>query len=130
MGEAPDGRGPIWWILTPTGDIYPEELEVPPLTGLAISDLAGGRVRGTMKPAGRRLDAVYEFVEGRGPGELLPQTVVKAMRAAERQDAKARGTKADQSESGPRRRLNQTGPRGRRWGLHRESPGRPEGQRW
>ncbi|CAK0881191.1 unnamed protein product [Prorocentrum cordatum] len=46
MGEAPDEPGSvIMWAMTPTGDIYPEELSVPPLLGIAPRDLAGTRIR-------------------------------------------------------------------------------------
>ena len=72
----------IYWVLTPDGDIYPEEISTPPLAGLvqclddSTIDLT------TMKPRGRRLHQGYGFVELRGVGVLTPLTVGRAMRAA------------------------------------------------
>ena len=78
----------LFWILTPTGDIYPEELHVPPLVGLAISDDDEGRKPGSMRPRGRRLAEIFGFEERRGPGALEPKAVVEAMLAAEHEDTK------------------------------------------
>ena len=82
-GEPLLGDGAsVFWILTPTGDIYPEELRAPPLAGLIQLDQSGVSIRGTMVPAGRRLRQVFGFVEGRGAGALTPLVVIRALEAA------------------------------------------------
>ncbi|CAK0857511.1 unnamed protein product [Prorocentrum cordatum] len=42
---ADDPSALIMWVWTPTGDIYPEELSVPPLLGIAPCDLEGTPMR-------------------------------------------------------------------------------------
>lgn len=36
VGTEPDSDGPYWWALTPDSDLYPQEMTVPPLRGLAF----------------------------------------------------------------------------------------------
>ncbi len=37
-GESLYNGGMVWWVLTPDGDVYPEELAAPPLEGIAYND--------------------------------------------------------------------------------------------
>ncbi|CAK0906068.1 unnamed protein product, partial [Prorocentrum cordatum] len=37
-GESLYNGGMVWWVLTPDGDVYPEELAAPPLEGIAYYD--------------------------------------------------------------------------------------------
>ena len=76
----------VFWILTPDGDIYPEELNVPPLLGLCLCDEEGDmKARGAMHPRGRRCRRYYEFGDG-SVEELTPLVIGRAMAAAEKED--------------------------------------------
>ena len=80
----------VYWILTPDGDIYPEELSVPPLSAYCQCDEEGDlRRRGGMTPVGRRCRRFYAFGEG-SVEELTPLVVCRAMTAAEREDNRYR----------------------------------------
>ena len=61
----------IYWVVTPTGDIYPEILGIhADMSGFCVIDPATDDVmRGTMKPLGRRLEEVFGFEEWRSIGD-------------------------------------------------------------
>ena len=81
----------VYWILTPDGDIYPEELNVPPLSAYCQCDKAGRlRRHSGMTPAGRR--CCRHFALGEGAVErLTPMVARHAMAVAEREDNRYRG---------------------------------------
>ena len=61
MEQAPVGPNPkIFWIITPGGDLYPEQLNVPPLMGLGLCDDDGNLVRSTLE-GGQRVGQIHEF---------------------------------------------------------------------
>ena len=84
---ATDDDSPIRWILTPDGDVYPEELSSPPLRSLFGFDKTGARVPLSRRRIGGKSDLIYGFAPA-GPGsvELTVDTVLKACNAAAETD--------------------------------------------
>ena len=100
-GESCRNPDAVFWVLTPDGDIYPEEIGVAPLTGVvSCSDDSRLDLR-TMRPRGRRLRRAYEFVAGREAGTLSALTVARAIQAAttEEETAARRGIKPPEGVS-------------------------------
>jgi hypothetical protein len=88
--EEVDSDKNIFWVVTPTGDVYPEVLAVPPLRSIVVWR-QGAVVRGTMTPVGRRLGKVFGF--GGARLSLVPRVVVVAMNAANEEEDRHRGAK-------------------------------------
>eukprot|EP00972_Heterocapsa_arctica_P037832 5569122-Heterocapsa_arctica.AAC.1 len=80
--EAADPASPIRWILTPDGDVYPEELSCPPLKSLSGLDANGERFPLDRRRLGHRSAQVYGFKQGRGGGEITVQNALQAAAAA------------------------------------------------
>ena len=60
----------VFWVLTATGDVYPESIHVGPdirSYGLLDEDDDERLIRNSVHPAGRRLGTVFGFEADRGP---------------------------------------------------------------
>ena len=93
MGFEPQGgEGSAWWVLTPTGDVYPECIALhQDITGLCLLDQeSDGIARGSMRPNGRRLQEVFGFEAYRSIGDWNVQLFARSQAAAEAADLKAR----------------------------------------
>ena len=63
----------VWWIVTPDGDVYPEELgNFGNQSIRMLVNSRGGAVRRTRDPNGRGADPVHEFTVDRGDGLPTP----------------------------------------------------------
>jgi len=90
MGLSALDEQEVYWILTPDGDVYPEELNVPLLSGYCLCDEAGELPpRGGTMPSVRRIHRFYAFGDGIVE-ELTPLVVCRAMAAAEMEDSRYR----------------------------------------
>ena len=77
-----------FWILTPTGDIYPEEISAPPMLAVARYDMTRERiVQNSTTPPGHQWGPVFGFIPARGPGRLTPRVMLQAAAAAARRAA-------------------------------------------
>ena len=90
MSTTPAGPGSsCWWIATPDGDPHPESyVTSADVAAVALYNREAVVARTMMLP-GRRLDPVFEFVPGRGPGDLTLVAFARAAMAAERFEREA-----------------------------------------
>eukprot|EP00974_Lingulodinium_polyedra_P050838 4889755-Lingulodinium_polyedra.AAC.1 len=68
----------LWWVLTPDGDVYPEEVTPPGVVGVCPLSEGGrrGRVVGDEAGDPPRADTIYGFTDARRAGP--PSMVVLA----------------------------------------------------
>ncbi|CAK0908034.1 unnamed protein product, partial [Prorocentrum cordatum] len=76
-GESLYNGGMVWWVLTPDGDVYPEELAAPPLEGIAYYDDAEAEKECVYIPGDITIGlGSYWFVK-RGAKFLILQEVLR-----------------------------------------------------
>ena len=85
-GAAVENGGPLWWVLTPDGLVYPEELAVGPLRGLIALDEEGQPILASAAPPTARPRKIHGF--GRG-GSLTLASPLLFSRAQKEADAAA-----------------------------------------
>ena len=80
----------VWWALTPDGDLYPQQLSVPPLRGVALLDAGHVVIPATVVPLGalarhqRRL--FHRFQAGRAIPCASPLAYLEALETAKREE--------------------------------------------
>jgi len=85
-------EGPeVWWALTPDGDLYPQQLSVPPLRGLAFYDAGHLVMRATAIPAGvldrHERREYHRFQPGRQVPCASPLAFLEAQAVVKQQEA-------------------------------------------
>ncbi len=80
-GESLLNGGTVWWVLTPDGDVYPEELAAPPLEGIAYCDDAEvPHLQRQVRPLPPLVAAhIYGFRADRPAGPPTPLLVQRAV---------------------------------------------------
>ena len=89
---------PAWWVLTPTGDVYPEQLGLKVLT--SIASVKDGKVDKATVPFGRRCRLDFGFGVSAKLPSLTPLVAMQAMAAAEKGDVEALEAERKESEKG------------------------------
>ena len=90
---------PAWWVLTPTGDVYPEQLGLKVLTSIAELK-EDGKVNMATVPSGRKCRLDFGFGVSAKVPSLTPLVAMQAMEAAEMGDLEALEAEKKDSEKG------------------------------
>lgn len=83
-GGPPTRATDLWWVLTPDGDLYPEEISVPPLRAMMLLGEAHEALEETATPPGsyRRQHRIHRFGAGRAVPLASPLVFLRAAREA------------------------------------------------